>query len=40
MKNVINEAAIIATRNNKEFVDDDELEEAIERVIGGIEKKG
>jgi len=38
LKNVVNESAIIAIRRNKELVDDDDLEEAIERVIGGIEK--
>merc|ERR1719265_2719608 len=37
--NVCNEAALIAARNGKEHVSLIEFEAAIERVIGGIEKK-
>ena len=40
IKNVVNEAAIIAVRSNKSLVDDDDFEEAVEKVIGGIERKG
>lgn len=40
IKNVVNEAAIVATRRGKNKVEDEDFEEAIERVIGGIEKKG
>mmetsp|Transcript_52518 Transcript_52518/g.137671 ORF Transcript_52518/g.137671 Transcript_52518/m.137671 type:complete len:348 (-) Transcript_52518:856-1899(-) len=38
--NVCNEAALIAARRNKTKVDIGDFEAAIERVIGGIEKKG
>lgn len=37
--NVCNEAAIIAARTNKENVGIIDFEKAVERVIGGIEKK-
>jgi AFG3 family protein len=37
--NVCNEAALIAARYNKDQVDDTDFEKAIERVIGGMEKK-
>lgn len=40
IRNVVNEAAIIAVRNDKSLVDDDDFEEAVEKVIGGIERKG
>ena len=39
LENVINEAALLAGRTNKKQVDMGELEEAIDRVIGGTEKK-
>lgn len=39
IKNVCNEAAIIAARNNKEFVSIMDFELATERIIGGVEKK-
>jgi AFG3 family protein len=39
ISNVCNEAAILAARNNLESVGIKEFENAIERVIGGIEKK-
>ncbi len=37
--NVCNEAALIAARRNKKAVDLDDFENAIDRVIGGLEKK-
>ncbi len=37
--NVCNEAALIAARNNKERVDMEDFQDAIDRVIGGLEKK-
>jgi AFG3 family protein len=37
--NVCNEAALIAARNNKEAVDMKDFQDAIDRVIGGLEKK-
>ncbi|KAM4723049.1 mitochondrial inner membrane m-AAA protease component AFG3L1-like [Rhinophrynus dorsalis] len=37
--NVCNEAALIAARHLKEFVVEKHFEQAIERVIGGLEKK-
>ena len=39
LANVINEAALLAARNNKKKVTMEELEEAIDRVIAGLEKK-
>jgi cell division protease FtsH len=37
--NVCNEAALIAARKNKTEVDEDDFHDAIDRVIGGLEKK-
>jgi AFG3 family protein len=37
--NVCNEAALIAARKNKEAVDMNDFQDAIDRVIGGLEKK-
>lgn len=37
--NVCNEAALIAARRNKEYVDMQDFQDAIDRVIGGLEKK-
>ncbi|KAA8477569.1 membrane protease FtsH catalytic subunit [Arcticibacter tournemirensis] len=37
--NVCNEAALIAARRNKESVDMHDFQDAIDRVIGGLEKK-
>jgi AFG3 family protein len=37
--NVCNEAALIAARKNKEKVDMQDFQDAIDRVIGGLEKK-
>jgi cell division protease FtsH len=39
LANIINEAALLAARRSKEKVDMSEIEEAIERVIAGLEKK-
>lgn len=38
-QNICNEAALIAARGNKTSVSMADLEAAIERVIGGLEKK-
>lgn len=37
--NVCNEAALIAARNNKKAVDWDDFMSAIDRIVGGLEKK-
>ena len=37
--NVCNEAALIAARKNKQMVDMQDFQDAIDRVIGGLEKK-
>lgn len=37
--NVCNEAALIAARNNKDSVDWDDFMSAIDRIVGGLEKK-
>ena len=37
--NICNEAALIAARKNKEAVDMEDFQDAIDRVIGGLEKK-
>ncbi len=37
--NVCNEAALIAARKNKEGVDMQDFQDAVDRVIGGLEKK-
>lgn len=39
IKNLCNEAAIIAARNDKKFVSMIDFELASERIIGGVEKK-
>ncbi len=39
LSNMVNEAALLAARRNKKKVDMSELEEAIERVIAGPERK-
>ena len=39
LANVINEAALLAVRRGKDQVGVSELQEAVERVIGGLEKK-
>ena len=40
LENVLNEAAILAVRQNKEFIEMKDIDEAIDRVIGGPAKKG
>ncbi len=37
--NVCNEAALIAARHNKESVDKDDFNAAVDRIIGGLEKR-
>ena len=37
--NICNEAALIAARHNKKIVDMKDFQDAIDRVIGGLEKK-
>jgi cell division protease FtsH len=37
--NVCNEAALIAARNGKEFVTKDDFMSAVDRIVGGLEKK-
>jgi cell division protease FtsH len=39
LANILNEAALLAVRRNKEVVELSELQEAVERVIAGLEKK-
>lgn len=39
ISNVCNEAALIAARKDKKFVDMEDFNNAIDRVIGGLEKK-
>ena len=39
LANVLNEAALLAVRRNKDAVGMSELQEAVERVVGGLEKK-
>jgi len=39
LANLINEAALLAARNNKTQVEMADLEEAVERVVAGLEKK-
>ena len=39
LANIINEAALLAARNNKENVEAVDFDEAIERVVAGLQKK-
>jgi len=39
LANLVNEAALLAARKNKETVGSAEFDEAIDRVVGGLEKK-
>lgn len=39
LANIVNEAALLAARKNKEFVETADFEEAIDRVVAGLEKK-
>lgn len=37
--NVCNEAALIAARNNKEFIEKQDFLDAVDRIIGGLERR-
>jgi len=39
LANAVNEAALLAARKNKDAVDMDDFEEAVDRIMGGLEKK-
>jgi len=39
LANIVNEAALLAARKNKEAVEMSDIEEAIDRVVAGLEKK-
>jgi cell division protease FtsH len=39
LANIVNEAALLAARKNKEAVETADIEEAIDRVVAGLEKK-
>jgi cell division protease FtsH len=39
LANLVNEAALLAARKNKEMVGSADFDEAIDRVVGGLEKK-
>jgi cell division protease FtsH len=39
LANVVNEAALLAIRRGRETVEQHDLEEAVERVVAGLEKK-
>ncbi|MDR2638882.1 MAG: ATP-dependent zinc metalloprotease FtsH [Helicobacteraceae bacterium] len=39
LANIVNEATLLAGRKNKEAVDNDDMREAVERSIAGLEKK-
>jgi cell division protease FtsH len=39
LANIINEAALLAARNDKEAVEPADFDEAIDRVVGGLQKK-
>ncbi len=39
LANIVNEAALLAARKNKPFVEMSDFEEAIDRVVAGLEKK-
>ena len=39
LANIINEAALLAARNNKEMVELTDFDEAIDRVVAGLQKK-
>jgi cell division protease FtsH len=39
LANIINEAALLAARNNKEIVESADFDEAIDRVVAGLQKK-
>ena len=39
LANIMNEAALLAARKNKESVETSDIEEAIDRIVAGLEKK-
>ena len=39
LANVLNEAALLTARNDKQLIDDDTLDESIDRVVAGPQKK-
>jgi membrane protease FtsH catalytic subunit (EC 3.4.24.-) len=39
LENMVNEAAILAARRNKQVIEQDEFEESVERVIAGPERR-
>lgn len=39
LQNLLNEAALLAARNNKDLISMDDIDNSIDRVIAGIEKK-
>lgn len=40
LENILNEAAIVATRNKHEDIENDDIEEAVKKVTVGLEKRG
>ena len=40
LSNLLNESALLAARRSKKFISNDEIEESMERVIAGPERKG
>lgn len=40
LENVLNEAALLAARNGKNYIEMEDIEEAIDRVTMGLERKG
>ncbi len=40
LENILNEAALLAARKNKSFIEMQDIEEAIDRVTMGLERKG
>ena len=40
LENILNEAAIVATKNKHEEIENDDIEEAVKKVTVGLEKKG
>ena len=39
LANAVNEAALLAVRNGRKFVSNKDLDEAVDRIVGGLEKK-
>ena len=40
LENILNESAIVATKNKHEVIENDDIEEAVKKVTVGLEKKG